>query len=193
MNVAHDSPSTSYSSNFPFGLYKANVAFPRFKDFTEDYISEDIYYFGMEGTDFRSRTRKAFIGIDTNASVSEIKLKIGDEVLLPIRVGENVVEISMGSIPWDFRGVAELIVTSEENVSHTFKRQLSYVTTMDRPKIGIVKWLIEDVNFDGVEDMYGSASDTEEVIVDDTTPIVDNNDTEVVVDTLKKMIPLHLL
>ena len=92
----------------------------------------------------------------------------------------------MGSIPWDFRGVAELIVTSEENVSHTFKRQLSYVTTMDRPKIGIVKWLIEDVNFDGVEDMYGSASDTEEVIVDDTTPIVDNNDTEVVVDTPKE-------
>ena len=52
MNVAHDSPSTAYSSNFPFGLYKANVAFPRFKDFTEDYISEDIYYFGMEGMIF---------------------------------------------------------------------------------------------------------------------------------------------
>jgi hypothetical protein len=114
-------------------------------------------------------------------------LKIGDEVFLPNRVGDNVVEISMSSIPWDFRGVAELIVTSEENVSHTFKRSVTFLTSPDRPKIGIVKWLIVDVNFDGVEDMYGSASDNEEVIVDDTTtPIVDNNDTEVVVDAPKE-------
>ena len=183
-NVAHDSPSASYASNFDLGIYKANVAFPRFKNFTEDYISEDVYYFGLKGTNFNSKTRKAFIGIDTNASVSEIKLKIGDEVFLPNRVGDNVVEISMSSIPWDFRGVAELIVTSEENVSHTFKRSVTFLTSPDKPKIGIVKWLIVDVNFDGVEDMYGSASDNEEVIVDDTTtPVVDNNDTEVVVDT----------
>jgi hypothetical protein len=187
MNVAHDSPSASYASNFDLGLYKANVAFPRFKNFTEDYISEDVYYFGLKGTTFSSKTRRAYIGIDTNASVSEIKLKIGDEVFLPNKVGDNVVEISMSSIPWDFRGVAELIVTSEENVSHTFKRSVTFLTSPDRPKIGIVKWLIVDVNFDGVEDMYGSASDNEEVIVDDTTtPIVDNNDTEVVVDAPKE-------
>lgn len=183
MNVAHDSPSASYASNFDLGLYKANVAFPRFKNFTEDYISEDVYYFGLKGTIFNSKNRKAYIGIDTNASVSEIKLKIGDEVFLPRRVGENAVEIYMDSIPWNFRGDAEIIVTSEENVSHTFKKTLSYLTSPDRPKIGIVKWLIVDVNFDGVEDMYGRASDNEEVIVDNTTtPIVDNNDTEVVVD-----------
>jgi hypothetical protein len=187
MNVAHDSPSASYASNFDLGLYKANVAFPRFKNFTEDYISEDVYYFGLKGTNFNSKNRKAYIGIDTNASVSEIKLKIGDEIFLPRRVGENAVEIYMDSIPWNFRGEAEIIVTSEENVSHTFKKTLSYLTSPDRPKIGIVKWLIVDVNFDGVEDMYGSASDNEEVIVDDTTtPIVDNNDTEVVVDAPKE-------
>ena len=184
MNVAHDSPSASYASNFDLGLYKANVAFPRFKNFTEDYISEDVYYFGLKGTNTRSKNRRAYIGIDTNASVSEIKLKIGDEVFLPNRVGDNVVEIYMDSIPWNFRGEAEIIITSEENVSHTFKKTLSYLTSPDKPKIGIVKWLIVDVNFDGVEDMYGSASDNEEVIVDDTTtPVVDNNDTEVVVDT----------
>ena len=171
-------------SNFELGLYKANVAFPRFKSVTDDYISEDTYLLGMSGFPFHSSTRHIVVGIDTTTQLASVSLKINEQVFTPVQVGENAVIFNIDSVAKNTRGEIEILVTSTQNQSHSFLRTLTLQGVPDRPKYTHNRFVIVDTDFDGVEDMYGSADDVkeEDVVDDTTTPIEDTNDTEVVVD-----------
>jgi len=169
-------------SNFELGLYKANVEFPRFKSVTDDYISEDTYLLGMSGFPFYSSTRYIVVGIDTTTQLASVSLKINEQVFTPVQVGENAVIFNIDSVAKNTRDEMEILVTSTQNQSHSFLRTLTLQGTPDRPKHTHNRFVIVDTDFDGVEDMYGSADDVkEEVVVDDTTTPIEDTTEEVVV------------
>jgi hypothetical protein len=174
--IATDIPQGLYGTNHEFGLYKMTLEFPTYKDFTKFY-KEDSYFFGYKNFVRNKSERTILVGIESDVETDSVELILNGNSY----VGNTTRGAVLFNIPtFNDIGVATIKVNSDEaGISNTYERAIIIGGTADDYRHQPI--LILDKDFDGNEDLYSIYRENEVVVEDDTTPVIDNNETEVIV------------
>jgi hypothetical protein len=156
--LGKSTPSELRYPYFPRGLYREDIEFTNFTEYTEN-AKESYYFMGFQGLEPDSRIQPqdeliVFVGIDSpTAKFAEIQIA---NKYMKSEIVNGTALFRLFSFGRDSFGEFEVKVTGQNalgnEVSHKYVRYL--IPQGDVWSARLQKFLVIDKDFDGVEDLY---------------------------------------